>query len=165
MPEPVGAASQASAAAAASVVNIPPRARTFEGLVPVSLDAPPPRAKRKGKQVTDLTVKYKTGQDRTGQDKTPINHIGGRVSRPNRRMVNCSLARRLRRACSSSASIITIIMTRACFTSPAVARRTHTPPQQPWHNRHLFRRVSPRNSQKGTWQNSSNRSAGSGWIS
>lgn len=37
--------------AAAGAVNIHPSARTFEGLVPVSLDAPPPRPKRKGKQV------------------------------------------------------------------------------------------------------------------
>lgn len=37
--------------AAAGAVNIHPLARTFEGLVPVSLDAPPPRPKRKGKQV------------------------------------------------------------------------------------------------------------------
>lgn len=36
---------------AASVVNIHPLAKTFEGLVPVSLDAPPPRPKRMGKQV------------------------------------------------------------------------------------------------------------------
>lgn len=37
--------------AAASAVNVHPLARTFEGLVPVSLDAPPLRPKRKGKQV------------------------------------------------------------------------------------------------------------------
>lgn len=38
-------------AAAASAVNIPPTARTFEGLVSVSLDAPLPKPKRAGKQV------------------------------------------------------------------------------------------------------------------
>ena len=38
-------------AAAAGAVNIHPLAKTFQGLVPVSLDAPPPRPKRKGKQV------------------------------------------------------------------------------------------------------------------
>lgn len=37
--------------AAAGAVNIHPLARTFKGLVPVSLDAPPPRRRRKGKQV------------------------------------------------------------------------------------------------------------------
>lgn len=37
--------------AAATAVNIHPLAKTFEGLVPVSLDAPPPTMKRKGKQV------------------------------------------------------------------------------------------------------------------
>ncbi len=39
-------------AAAAAAVNIHPLARTFQGLVPVSLDAPPPKPKRKGKQVS-----------------------------------------------------------------------------------------------------------------
>lgn len=37
--------------AAAAAVNIHPLAKTYEGLVPVSLDAPPPKMKRKGKQV------------------------------------------------------------------------------------------------------------------
>lgn len=37
--------------AAAAAVNINPLAKTFEGLVPVSLDAPPTKLKRKGKQV------------------------------------------------------------------------------------------------------------------
>ncbi|CAM9837402.1 unnamed protein product [Pylaiella littoralis] len=38
--------------AAAAAVNIHPLAKTYEGLVPVSLDAPPPKMKRKGKQVS-----------------------------------------------------------------------------------------------------------------
>lgn len=45
-------------AAAAAAVNIHPLARTFEGLVPVSLDAPPPRPKRKGKQVREGVCTY-----------------------------------------------------------------------------------------------------------
>ncbi|CAM9905244.1 unnamed protein product [Ectocarpus fasciculatus] len=47
VPEPAAPAYRAAAAAA---VNIHPLAKTFEGLVPVSLDAPPPRPVRKGKQ-------------------------------------------------------------------------------------------------------------------
>ncbi|CAM9357481.1 unnamed protein product [Ectocarpus sp. 12 AP-2014] len=49
VPEPAAPAYRAAAAAA---VNIHPLAKTFEGLVPVSLDAPPPRPMRKGKQVS-----------------------------------------------------------------------------------------------------------------
>lgn len=41
-------------AAAASAVNVHPKAKTFEGLVPVSLDAPPSRPKRMGKQVSTV---------------------------------------------------------------------------------------------------------------
>lgn len=52
VPEPNEPVYRVAAAAAAAAVNIHPLARTFEGLVPVSLDAPLPRPKRKGKQVT-----------------------------------------------------------------------------------------------------------------
>lgn len=46
--EPTGRATRAAASAS---VNIDPLAKTFEGLVPVSVDAPPPKPKLKGKQV------------------------------------------------------------------------------------------------------------------
>ncbi|CAM9540129.1 unnamed protein product [Ectocarpus sp. 4 AP-2014] len=49
VPQPAATVYRAAAAAA---VNIHPLAKTFEGLVPVSLDAPPPRPMRKGKQVS-----------------------------------------------------------------------------------------------------------------
>ncbi|CAM9286449.1 unnamed protein product [Scytosiphon promiscuus] len=49
VPEPTAPVYRAAAAAA---VNIPPTARTFEGLVSVSLDGPLPRPKRAGKQVS-----------------------------------------------------------------------------------------------------------------
>lgn len=59
-------------AAAANVVNIHPLARTFEGLVPVSLDAPPPRPRRKGKQVTPKhTVKSDPAPQCRSLDQTP----------------------------------------------------------------------------------------------
>lgn len=50
----------ARAVAATTAVNIHPHAKTFEGLVPVSVDQPPPRPKRKGKQVSDYTAFHHT---------------------------------------------------------------------------------------------------------
>ncbi|CAM9608394.1 unnamed protein product, partial [Sphacelaria rigidula] len=54
--------------AAASAVNVHPLARTFEGLVPVSLDAPPPRPKRKGKQVSKAHLS-KVEQERITEEQ------------------------------------------------------------------------------------------------
>ncbi|CAN0067566.1 unnamed protein product, partial [Hapterophycus canaliculatus] len=65
VPEPTAPVYRAAAAAA---VNIPPTARTFEGLVPVSLDAPLPRPKRAGKQARNKSHLSKVQEQRITEE-------------------------------------------------------------------------------------------------